>query len=393
MKIAKISFVAAIALTSINLFAADSLQDSLKNGTFQGEAKAFYFDRDDDGANKKGDILNFGVKLDYESASFHGFKLALGTQTSSAPGADDESRNAFAGDMDGSGTVLSVANLSYTFNKNTIKAGRQYIFMPILKTSRTRLIHQSFEGITASINEIPDTNVYGAYVNRFQDRTDGSGNIGEFEDLDGDYVYTVGLTNKSISNTTLSASYGEKDTSHSMYYLQADYKNKTDNFKYNLAGQYSATDYDNEVGDKVDSDLYGLKAGIAIGGFKTYVAFVDVQDGTNQFGVLGAGSKANLFTRTATEAGVYHESEQYAIDMNYTFENTKFTVGTRYINVDYADHDDADIHTYYFNYDFSGPLKGLSAKVTYEDKGLDEYDDDSTITDRNELRARLHYKF
>lgn len=387
MKLIKLSLVAMLSIGTMSV-AADSLSEALTSGNFDGKLKAYYFDRDK-GNGTKGSILNLGVDLNYVTGSFNGFKIGFGAQTSDAPFADKDGKNTFIKDMYGSGAVLSQAYLDYTVSKTTFKVGRQYIndaTMPILASSGSRLIRQSFEGATVSSKIIPNTSLFAAYVNKFQNRVDGAGDIADFEKLSGDYAYALGVMNKSIPNTTLRLAYGELDESFDMYYLDSKYKNKTESFSYDLSAQYGATDYESASSD--DANYYGLKAGIGIDGFKTYIAYSEVKDGTAQYNVAGHGSKPTIFTTTLFEAGVYNESKQYAIDANYTFEDLGVKVGARYVNVDYATDYSADWKILYASYKFKGELKGLTASLQYEGK-----DHDINTNDYDEVRARLIYKF
>lgn len=382
MKLLNLSLATAIAMGSA-AFGADSLADAFSNGALKGQLKAFYFDRDKGTGTVKGDILNFGVKLDYVTDSFYGFKAGIGIQSSNSPFADEDAKTVFQGDMWGPGALLSEAYLSYTMNKTTLKVGRQYIQMPLLKSSRSRLIHQSFEGATLVSKALSNTTFYGAYINKFQNRVDGSGDIADFNDLIGDYAYVIGLENKSIKGTTLTAAYGEADKSHSMYYLEAKYMGHVGSISYNSAAQYGATDYDNAT---KDANFYGVKIGAGIGGFNAYVAYAEVQDGTAKWGVAGGGAKPTIFTTAIIDAGQYNESEQYAIDANYKFGMAK--IGARYINVDNANNDEIDYQIAYASYKFNGMLKGLASSVVYEDE-----DHDTDSLDNKELWFKLTYSF
>lgn len=388
MKLVKLSLIAMMAMGTMSV-ASDSLSEALTSGDFDGKLKAYYFDRDKGNGTTKGSILNLGVDLNYVTGSFYGFKAGLGTQTSAAPFVDADGKSAFSRDMYGSGTVLSQAYLDYTVSKTTFKVGRQYIkdaAMPILASSGSRLIRQAFQGAIISNKDIANTSLYAAYVNKFQNRVDGAGDIADFENLTGDYAYSIGVMNKSIPNTTLRLAYGEADESHDMYYLDAKYKNKTDSFSYSLAAQYGATDYESASTD--DANYYGLKAGIGMEGFNAYVAYAEVQDGTAAYAVTGHGSKPTIFTTAIIDAGEYAESEQYAIDVNYTFKDSDFKIGARYVDVDYATDYSADWKILYSSYKFKGSLKGLTTSVLYEEK-----DHDVNTNDSEELWLKLSYKF
>ena len=87
MKLAKLSLAAIVVagLTSSS-FAADTLADAFKNGTVNGELKAYYFSKDD--GKKTEDLFTTGATLGYKTASLYGLSLGLTFQGNSSPFAD-----------------------------------------------------------------------------------------------------------------------------------------------------------------------------------------------------------------------------------------------------------------------------------------------------------------
>ena len=387
MKLLTFSLAALMAMGTVS-FASDTLADAFKNGTFKGELKAYYYDREVGTGAVEGDIITLGAKLDYETADFYGFKAGLGIQTSNTPWIDEDGKGTFKGDMWGSGAVLSEAYLSYTMNKTTVKAGRQYIKMPLLKSSGSRLIVQSFEGASVVSKDIQNTTLMAAYVNKFQNRTDGAGDIADFETLGAnvDYAYALAVENTSVKGLKLTAAYGEKDNSYDMFYAEAAYKGKADALRYSAAAQYSATDYENAT---ADADYYGLKVGAGMGGLSGYIAYAEVQDGTAKFSVAGGGAKPTIFTTPLIDAGEYKESEQYAVALEYNFKDLGLILDTRYTNVDYATGtDEGEWMLFRARYAFKGALKGLSMAAMYEDE-----DHDIDTQDEKNFWFKTSYKF
>ncbi|MDD2382880.1 MAG: OprD family outer membrane porin [Sulfurospirillaceae bacterium] len=402
MKLLQLSLATIMAMGTI-LVADDSLSDAFKNGTLNGELKAYYYNRVAyngvyDNAHKlDGDIINFGIKLDYETAAFYNFKVGLGIQTSNAPWVDTDGKEAYGTtpgrglqDMWGSGAVLSQAYLSYTANKTIIKVGRQYIDMPLIGSAPSRLTVESFQGATIISNEIPNTTLMAAYVNRFQGWTDGEGNIADFQKLGNnvDYAYALAIVNKSLANTTLTASYGQLDNTFDMMYADAKYDGKAAAFTYNAAIQYGNVNYDNSSIN--DAYFYGVKVGLGIANFNTYIAYAQIKDGDAWWGTAGSGTIPLIYTSSVVLSGQYAESKQYAIDANYLIKEIGLLVGARYMNIDYTvSEDKADITTVYAGISFDKALKGLGATIAYED----ESHDTNKVADRKELWFRGSYKF
>lgn len=373
MKLLGLSMVAVVAMSSV-AFGADSLADAFKDGSLKGQLKAYYADRENDTVGVDASLLSLGVKLDYETAAYHNFKLGLGIQASNSPFADEDAKVAFgtvAGatnggyrDLYGPGAVLSQAYLSYAFDKTALKVGRQYIKMPLLASSGSRLVLQSFEGATLISKAIPDTTVMAAFVQKFHGWTSGTGSAPKFTTIPD--AYSIAIINKSLPNTTITAAYGDKEDAYSILYADTKYAGKTDIFGYTVAAQYSETNNETAI---ADANYYGLKFGASFGAFSAYIAYAEVQDGTAKYAVAGTGSKPTIFTATLWDVGQYNESEQYAFDAKYSFSNLGLTLEGRYVNVDKTVGEQeylAGKVTY-----VSKELKGLSTQLIYEQEELD----------------------
>jgi len=395
MKLVKLSLATMIAL-STSVFGADTLEDAFKNGKINGELRAFYFDRSYGNGSTQvdADILNLAVRMSYETDEFKGFRLGASFQSNHAPWADEDAKINYlpSYDMYGSGAVLSEAYLSYAIDKTTIKIGRQYLNMPLMRSDGSRIIIQAVEGVSVVSKAIEDTTLYGAYIWRMQDRTDGAGGAPDFEKVgwgNGDYAYVIGAENTSIDNLKLTLAYGEEDESHSMLLAQADYTRMVDGINYVGGIQYIQTDEDgnkNPIAD--DATVYGAKLGAGYGGFNAYVAYSEIDDGTGSFGIAMTDDKPMLYTSAFLEAGLYGESEQYAIDANYMISQVGLLVGARYVNVDYTGSEEVDYSGIYGVYNFEGALKGLSTVAMYE-----KQDSNVEANDKDEFRVRVIYAF
>ncbi|WP_294966049.1 OprD family outer membrane porin [Sulfurimonas sp.] len=402
MKLLKLSMVAMMAMGTASFAAdmktADTLAEAFANGKTSGELKAYYFS-EDEGAENASDttetITVLGVKLDYKTAKFYGFNADLGFQSSHTQYSNADSETRFKKDMDADGAVLSSASLSYAMAKSSVKVGRQYINMPLLAGSGSRVIRQAFQGATAVSKDIKDTTLMGAYVTRYQARTDLAGGVGTFDDLgtDTDYAYAVAVENKSFAGTTLGLAYATEENSRTLVYAEAKYVGKADKIGYNVSGQYNNTDYDASA--TKDASFYGIKVGGSISDFNAYIAYAGVQDGKAQYQVTGAAGKAGtIYTSRIMNAGTYNESTQYAANLGYMNKNLGVTVKARYVSIDFKNDtvkegDKSDVFSLQGAYAFSGALKGLGASLTYENEEVKN----KASTDKNNLWAKATYKF
>ena len=177
MKLVKLSLATIMGL-STSVFAADTLGDAFKEGKVNGAVQAYYWDRD----TSSGDagIMNLGLDLSYETATFYNFGLKSTFQSSASPFANNDAKSAFSGDMYGSGAQLSELYLSYSLGKTRAQIGRMYFATPLIYGSGSRMNREAFEGVLVTNSDIPNTKITLGYVQKMQNRTDDNGDIGEF---------------------------------------------------------------------------------------------------------------------------------------------------------------------------------------------------------------------
>ena len=431
MKLAKLSLAAiVVAGLTTSAFAADTLADAFKEGKISGELRAWYFDRDRNAAGESGDIFNTGVRLTYLSGSLHGFSLGATMQSSYSPFADVDAKNVFEDDMYGSGVQLSEAYINYTLGKTTAKVGRQFIKTPLIGSSASRMITQSFEGALVTNTNLPQTTVMAGVITKFQARTNGSerisesdefGDVADFEALnnDHDYAYTAMIVNKSIPNleltfqyltldndasavsTTTSSSASAKAKSklanqtkgYQDFYLEADYQSTLGAFDYGIAVNYLYTNwqsYDEGI-------MYGAKVNIGYGDFKAYAAYSEIVSDESKKGVKsgeGGGAQPNFVKGKQIQVGKYSaDTKGYSLDANYNFKQIGVTAGARYTALDVGSLGttltDEKITDFYAGYKFTGTLKGLELETLYTILS-DGYAPSGT---GDELWFKANYKF
>ncbi len=176
----KLSLVAVIALSSLSINSqANSLEDTLKKGTFKGQLKSYYFNKDTKTA-QSADILMAGGLFSYVTGDFYGSSIGATVQSAYKLTNDDTTDSQFAGDMDTSDSRFSEIYFNYKINKTSIKFGRQFIGTPLLAGSGSRIVREAFQGTTITNNDLEKTSITLINVNKFQARTDGNGDIGKF---------------------------------------------------------------------------------------------------------------------------------------------------------------------------------------------------------------------
>ncbi len=424
MKLAKLSLAAmVVAGLASSSFAADTLADAFKNGKVNGELKAYYF-TNDNGTSKE-DIFSTGAMLGYKTAPLYGLTLGLTFQGSASPFADGEvgvdgGKDRFGGSMYGPGAVLSEAYVAYNIGKTTAMVGRMFLDTPLVASSGSRIIKEAFEGAAVINTDLPNTTLIAGYVQKFQSRTNGDGNVGEFTKtfstnsgpsatLDNG-GYTVAAINKSIAGLTLTGAYayadayaaaGAVDGGVNIAYVEALYEAKVGEIGYTLGLQ----DYYNKINDSTTSDdtinVYGLKAGLSFKGINGTIAYSQVSDDNVAAGAVlsGLGNGADLLYTDAVIAmnGYNRDTKSYLIDLNYDL-TTAANIGVRYVLADgyldaglsgatkttTADKYKAASSAVYGTYKFES-LKGFSLGAQYEHQGKD--------VDGDDLWVKANYKF
>jgi len=412
MKLAKLSLAAiVVAGLASSSFAADTLADAFKNGTVNGELKAYYFTNDDGKSNE--DIFSTGVMLGYKTASLYGLSLGLTFQGSASPFADDAGKDRFNSSMYGSGAALSEAYVAYNIGKTTAMVGRMFLDTPLVASSGSRITKEAFEGAAVINTDLPNTTLIAGYVQKFQTRTDRDGNIGKFTktfatnsfsnvEVD-DAAYTLAAINKSVPGLTLTAAYADVIDIIQVAYAEALYEGKAGEIGYTLGGQYYYNKLDSSLVAPDDSiSLYAVKAGLSFKGINGTVAYSKVSNDNVATGVVisGLGNGADLLYTDPVIAmnGYNRDTASYLADLNYDI-TAAANVGVRYVLADgYLDPSivgaynktttedkyKASSTAVYGTYKFES-LKGFSLGAQYEhqDKNVDGDD----------LWVKANYKF
>jgi hypothetical protein len=312
------SLVAAVSVAGLSSVAsADVVKDAFAEAKVNGQLKAQYFTKEKaSGTDKDSSIFAVGGNLNFETAPIHGLSGKMTFQTSHVPDIDDKS-NAYSSDMDASGSVLSQAYLQYKISDTTAKYGRQYIGTKLVNGSGSRMIKQSFSGLTVVNKSVPDTTFVAGLVERVQERTDGNGAPGKFTNTDSvlgitatlDNAYVVHVKNESVKNLNLTAEYLRTNIdvanvisfSPSTIYADASYKIPMGKNALTLAAQTYNSKID--LAGITDGSLYAVKVAADIGPV-TLVGAYSTQDDGVVYNGLGSNAE-QIFTESSFRGGRY----------------------------------------------------------------------------------------
>ena len=160
----------------------DSVEKMFSEGMLYGRLRwnTFYYDFDTETAsNQDNRAMGVGGSLVYKTASLAGISGTLGLYTSQNPeffredkidvgfvksGKDTFDRNKIknGGTYDGhfGMTVLAQAYLQYDISKTSVVAGRQMFESVFTASNDTKMIPNTFDGVSATVKEVISTNMW-----------------------------------------------------------------------------------------------------------------------------------------------------------------------------------------------------------------------------------------
>jgi len=366
----------------------DSFKKAFSEGMFYGRIRTnmFYWDWDNE-SSKAQDNRNMGIgaSLVYKSAPYKGFSGTVGLYTSQNPGFRmDKDRVGFAkagkdtfsrnqvkngGSFTGAYgmTVLGQAYLQYDFKKTTFKLGRQMLETVFTKSNDTKMIPNTFDGVTATIKDIPKTKIVLAYLakQKLRDHTSAhdvlafnpSDSWDENDDSAINKSLTVdkignsnelliaSITNKSIKNLKANISYATVPDVISNLTLEAHYTipvsgdwkiapgirymEQMDDLNSatpvaSLKGASKTSGY-NDV-NNLDSNLLALRLDIKNKAFLGRIGYSKIADEADIVAPW-RGFPTGGFTRAMAQYNWYADTETIMFRLGYDFGKAKMIPG------------------------------------------------------------------
>jgi len=418
MRIEKLGLTSLLVATlGVNAVASDSLSDALKSGKFNGELKAIGYNVDK-AAGGQESITSLGVMLNYVTSPFYNFQLGVRAQGSSSPWASTADKAFYKNDLYGPGAVLEETYLKYNINKTSLKAGRQFIKTPLLSGNGSRIVHESFQGYTVDVKDIPKTRLFVGYIDRYLTRTDfleknAKTRIGNFDKnifmYGNKYAYKMGngiwtayVENKSAKNLKLIGQYlvvkdatiaktGAAQGDISVGLAQAEYKFPIGGLHLLTGIQYGSSNVDKDIKDAQSGDLLGFKVATKYKGLAASLGYVT--DSSDKGMVSGVGISSN-WAYAGDVIGLENYSQDtdaLSLNLKYKFAKNIMVMGryTDYMtgnNSPLNKGNDLNAYDMIASYAFQGDLKGLSTKFHYENV---DFDSGAVVN----YRLYLSYKF
>lgn len=377
MKLVKMSVAAAaICALSVGLFAdeakpkrelknnmmevyntlpgsADNITDAFANGVFYGRLRmnSFKWDWKNDDFNNDNKAFGLGGSMIYKTAPLAGVSATAGLYYSNSPFSGLRVDNADVGDVkagkdtfsrynvkttgDWSMATLAQAYLQYDISKTSFKIGRQIFESFLTKSNDTKMIPNTFSGLTVVMKEIPKTTIRAAYFNaqKLRDHTTFHDVI-TFKDASGDSWNNNddSAVHKGLSHANFTAA-GEK-TDHAL--IVADVRNKSiDNLQIDVT--YGA------VPDVVSSITGELNYKIGLpGGFSLTPGVRYMYQMDNGGGEIGGATLKGTLAGVTGEALGYKDAS--SLDSSLAMARLVLKQGALKVQVAYsAVGDEADI--------------------------------------------------
>ncbi|MCW8837568.1 MAG: OprD family outer membrane porin [Thiovulaceae bacterium] len=447
----------------------DSLNQMFSEGEFYARLRmnTFKWDWSQDTAGTNNKALGLGGSFIYKSAKLSGLSTTFGLYTSQNPSflrmQEDEVGSVKAGkdtfsryDTGATGefgmSVLGQAYLQYDISKTSIKIGRQLFESVFTKSNDTKMIPNTFDGVSATIKDIPDSIIQLGYFTdqKLRDHTsshdvlavsvddnttsiredwNGNDDSGVNKSLTTDLIgndnklIIATLTNKSIknlkanvsvaiipdvlTNATLEAHYrinvgGDLVVAPGFRYMQQiDNLDSATNVA-SLKGSSSVDGYDDPT--SLDSSLIAIRLDIKDKAFLFRLGYSAIEDAADIIAPWRGFPTAG-FTRAMAQYNWYANTKTYMARVGYNFDKAGiikgFNIFARYAIQDFDDSKDAvQADSSILHLDAMQNIgKNLQAKVRI---GLVSADDDivkenlgGTKTDvsYNEYRFELNYFF
>ena len=377
-----------------------SITNMFTQGIFYGRLRSHTFgykwQNEIDYVRKDHAITAIGGSVEYKSAYYHGIAIGAGLYTTQAKGSlgrdesylyksgkDTFSRYDATRDGKRGITTLAQAYLEYKFQDISLKVGRQIFESFLTKSNDTKMIPNTFEGVTVTKKSLFGTSLNLAYFTRQKLRDhadfhhvltfgDGSASINGTYANNDDSAMHIGLTaakleakeiedrlivleatNKSIENLTFHANYTAAPQLITSAMVQVDYRVNAGDWYVIPAVRYMQQ-FDEGAGaigganlktltsgytnkESLDTSLFAVRVDVVNDGIKLRFAYTDVAD-KGDILAPWRGFPTGGFTRTMGQYNWYANTKSYMVQLDYAFESIPdFKLISRFAVQDFDD--------------------------------------------------------
>ncbi|HEO99013.1 MAG: hypothetical protein JW682_00845 [Campylobacterales bacterium] len=445
----------------------DSLDSMLSEGMFYGRLRfnsfGFKWGEEEEGSKKDHFIAAIGASLFYKSPVYNGLSFSAGLFTAQAAGSlgDEESHlykggrdtlsrySALHGDPEGI-TSLAEAYVEYSYDKFSFKGGRQIFESFLTRSNDTKMIPNTFEGLTVTIDDMLGTYFEIGYLTKQKLRDhqtfhhllaygdDPEDPYGIYREND-DSVMHRGLTlpalqergikdrlviveakNRQIANLSLGANFTAVPELIASTMLQASYRVDLGTLSI-VPGIRYMRQFDNGAGEigganlkgntegykepaTLDSALLGARVDFVDNGYKLRLGYSKVAD-KGDIVAPWRGFPTAAFTRAMGQYNWNANTESYMAQLEYDYNGfTDLKIVSQYVIQDFDDNKagvQADSNVFVLNlmkgFGYGGDsniyLKTRYAYVTGKEDIVTDSGYQKPDPSYSEIRFELNYLF
>ncbi|SFO99058.1 outer membrane porin, OprD family [Hydrogenimonas thermophila] len=364
---AKILFLIVIIIYGNSVYGSKSIAEALKDGSFRGQLRLFYIDRNYNGhTNYHKSAFASGGYLNYKTGFFQGMCSGIsfystnnfGIRSDNLPG--EVLDPTLFGEGLSSYTIVGEAYLKYKYENMMLKIGRQKINTPMLREHDIRMIPNFYEAYLFISNDIKDITFTFAHITKFAAGTFANAYLGGISAATGGYSYinsdmgtfsnigeyAVGIKTNGI--TFIGIKYLDfKNVQLQIWdyyvhnilnaiYLQGDYSFFVGSIKLNASTQYikennignaleEAKSLGNIEFDKINSYYLAMKLAMKYKNMSGYVAFSFT--GANNNNVEGSsiinmwGSTLGFTNGMVAHHEFYSDTKSWKVGVAYNLKS------------------------------------------------------------------------
>jgi len=349
-----------------------------------------------DSLRKDHAIMAMGGSIIFRSAYYHGISLGLSLYTSQAVGTLDEEKSSLykAGKdtfsryniyNNKNATLISLAEayIEYHASKSSLKVGRQIFESLLTKSNDTKMIPNSFEGVTLHSKILANTSFKMAYLTKQKLRDHNTfHHVLAYGDTEGDpyakykqnddsamhrgltlsklevlgiedTLFIVALKNRSFDDIEIQANYTSVPKLLSSATIQVGYRMDIYDWAVIPALRYMVQ-FDDGAGaiaganhlslhsgykyeDSLDAQMLGLRLDMVKDTFKLRLGYTDIAD-KGDFITPWRGFPTGGFTRAMSQYNWYANTKSYMLQVDYKCKeipNLKFI--SRFVTQDFDD--------------------------------------------------------
>ena len=388
------------SLTTVAL-AESSLQDAFKEGSVSGNIRGYY-NTWDYGSKTDQTAFSLGGLLKAETGPIGWAKFGLGYYTAQDLDTNNSDPAKVDGRMGSDLEVLGEAYIAMSGADSVLTIGRQKISTPFANPGDAFIIPVTFQGTSLTNKSITNLTLTASYLTAIKNRnSEEFVGVGEFstarygvgsQNTDGTLI--LGSTYK-LAGLGVQAWYYQFSDLFDTTYFQANYAFAgTDTFKPFVAAQLASQ---SNSGDKllgeVDSTLWGLQGGVSMGKAKVTLGYNSIAEETSAFknGAFLAPynfSTSPLFTNnmlSTVENGTAGDAAKLTFNYSFSYVKLKLSYATFDFKSSVADRDEIDADV---TYSLGQYAPGLSVRLRI---ALVTSDTKSAETTNN--RFQLQYAF